>query len=97
MTNVSIKRGQSKRVCSGEREKGRAKPKDLNSNITSIQYNCLNLPSEVTVCKTDASINPFHTSENVKVEYELDDAIGMEIPILYFLFPERQRKIRTTN
>ena len=48
MTNVSIKRGQSKRVCSGEREKGRAKPKDLNANITSIQYNCLNLPSTIT-------------------------------------------------
>ena len=48
MTNVSIKRGQSKRVCSSEREKGRAKPKDLNANITSIQYNCLNLPSTIT-------------------------------------------------
>ncbi len=34
--------------------------------------------------KTDASINPFHTSENVKVEYEFDEATGMEIPTLYF-------------
>ncbi len=47
MTNVSIKREQSKRICSAEREKGRAKPKDLNANITRIQYNCLNLPSRI--------------------------------------------------
>ncbi len=47
MTNVSVERGQSKLVCYAEREKGSAKLKDLNSNISSVQYNCLNLPKKI--------------------------------------------------
>ena len=57
MTNVSIRREQSKRICSAEREKGRAKPKDLNANITRIQYNCLYMPKKQISTSNKMAIN----------------------------------------